>query len=402
MRFRFGRPPVVLLGGLGQIWSLALAAIPVVLATADPYDPAAASRYLSGRYHLPAPGDEPATIAALTALGIQVRRATGKKAPLFCGNDRDLKLTYTHREQLAENFLLFDNPPEVGLALLNKEKFQALARAHDLPIPRVYSAIGNGADAVCTAPGAVIVKPRSKSEWRRTPALHALFPDSAKAKIYASGADLQADPDLVGVRTQVLIQDYIPGDDDRIYSFHGLADDGDMLSWFVGRKIRTFPKSTGESAFIELITDDALAAVGKDIARRLNLRGVFKMDFKRGARDGKFYLLEINARFSLWHHLGAVNGINMPAAVYAYLVDGVRPVPSTYTTRYRWQNFGYDLSAYRELRALHEITLWHWLRSLLQTRRLHDYFSWKDPAPFMRWLANPFIMRINKWRSTAL
>lgn len=377
-----------------------MANIPVVLAFDDPHDPALASRFLSGRCRLPI-GDDAATVAALTALGTEIFRATGKKPPLFCGNDRALKLTYACRAQIADHFLLFDNRPEIGLALLNKDRFHALAQRYELPVPHTYAWADSHIDAVHTAPGAVIVKPRSKSEWAQSDALNALFPESAKAKIFASGTTLRTFPGLAGVHSQILIQDYVPGGDERIYSFHGLADDGDLLAWFIGRKIRTFPKSTGESALIELIEDEALAQLGKDIVRRLGLRGVFKMDFKRHADNGRFYLLEINARFSLWHHLGAANGINMPAAVYAYLIDGIRPRPSTYTTRYRWQNFGYDLSAYRELRALREITFWQWLRSLLQTRRLHDYFSWRDPVPYLRWLANPFVQRINKWRASA-
>ena len=384
-----------------------MAEIPVILATDDPNEPALASRYLCGRLLLPS-GD--AKASALIALAQDIERIAGKPPPLFCGNDRDLKFVHTHRAQLAPHFLLFDNAPEVGLALLNKQSFQAFARAHGLPVPRIFDLTetdlpvgprrrtGTGS-AVCEAATPVLVKPRSKAEGPH--ALHALFPQSSKAKIFADRAALHADMDLVGVLSQVLIQEYIPGGDEAILSFHGLADDGDVLQWFVGHKIRTFPKLTGESAFIELIRDDTVATLGGEIARRLKLRGVFKMDFKRDARDGRLYLLEINARFNLWHHLGAANGINMPAAAYNYVVNGVRPRQTAYTTRYRWQNFGHDVHAFRELRALNEITFSRWLRSVLLTRRLHDYFSWRDPAPFLRWLAHPFISRIHKWRSTA-
>lgn len=376
--------------------------IPVVLATGDATEPALASRYLCGRLLLPS-GDD-AKAGALIALARDVERVAGRPPPLFCGNDRDLKFIHTYRAQLAPHFLLLDNAPEIGLALLDKQSFQAFARAHGLPVPRVFGrpnefSNGNTLRAIATP---LLVKPRSKSESRLGPALRTLFPESSKAKIFADGTALYADTNLVGVLSQVLIQEYIPGGDAAIVSFHGLADDGDVLQWFVGRKIRTFPKSTGESAFIELIQDDKVATLGTEIAGRLKLRGVFKMDFKRDARDGALYLLEINARFNLWHHLGAANGINIPAAVYEYLVNGVRPRQIAYATDYRWQNFGHDVHAYRELSALDEITFLRWLRSILLTRRLHDYFCWRDPAPFLRWLFHPFVARIHKWRSTAL
>ena len=404
-KLRHGQPPVVLLGGLGQVWPLAMARIAIVLATDDVTEPALASRYLCARLLLPR-GDNDAKREALIALARNIERISGKRPPLFCGNDRDLKFVYANRAQLDRHFLLFDNPPDLGVALLNKEAFQALAFAHELPVPRVYGWTDTGKGALTGAPvhaavTPVLVKPRSKSEWKGSAALHALFPASSKAKVFADGPAVCADPDLMGVRSQVLIQEYIPGGDEGIFSYHGLADEGEVLQWFVGRKLRTFPTYTGESAFVELIRNDEVAALGDSIARRLKLRGVFKMDFKQDARNGKLYLLEINARFNLWHHLGAANGINMPAAVYEYLVNGVRPRQREYSTRYRWQNFGYDLHAYLELHARREISLWHWLRSALQMRRLHDYFSWRDPAPFLRWLANPLLTRIHKWRSTA-
>jgi predicted ATP-grasp superfamily ATP-dependent carboligase len=35
--------------------------------------------------------------------------------------------------------------------------------------------------------------------------------------------------------------------------------------------------------------------------------------------------LEINPRFTLWHHAGAVAGVNIPALVYADLTGTPRP-----------------------------------------------------------------------------
>lgn len=399
-KLRRGQPPVMLLGGLTQIWPLGFATIPVILATADTHEPALASRYLCGRCLLPV-NDKTATLARLLELGAWLQQITGVKSPLFCGNDHDLALTQEFHAQLSDVFLLFDNDPALNLALINKDRFQALARTHDLPVPRLYGWDDDSPDPVRHATRAVIAKPRSKEMWSHSPLFRRLFPAPAKAKVFADGAALLACPGLAEIKDHLIIQDYIPGGDERIHSFHGLADRGELLAWFLGRKIRTFPKNTGESAFIELIKDDDLAAIGRDITQRLQLRGVFKMDFKRDTRDGRFYLLEINARFSLWHHLGAVNGINIPQAAYDYIVHGVRRPNPEYATRYRWQNFGYDYHAYRELRELREITFWGWLRSLLQAKRVQDLFFWKDPFPYLQWTFLRFYNKLNKWRATA-
>jgi predicted ATP-grasp superfamily ATP-dependent carboligase len=251
----------------------------------------------------------------------------------------------------------------------------------------------------------VIVKPRSKELWKQSTVFQTLLQEKGKARVFRDGREVLAQPLLASLHDQIVIQDYIPGGDDQIYSFHGLAGEGELMEWFLGRKIRTFPKQTGESCFIELVKDKELFSTGCEIAKKLGLKGVFKMDFKRDIRDGRFYLLEINARFSLWHHLGAVNGVNIPRAAYEYLMYGTRRGPSAYDTKYRWHSLLLDYQAYRELRDLGEISLWGWLKSLFLGRRIHDIFLWNDPMPFFHWLMRYLTKwlhkRVHRWLSTA-
>lgn len=396
-----GRPPVVVLGGLSQVWPLGFADIPVIIATSDLKNPALASRYLCGYCLLPSKTQEKATaIARLLRMGSELCYFTKSKIPLFCGNDDDLALTYEFRNSLMQNYFAIGNDPDFGLSLLEKDRFHALAREHGLPVPRVYN--WDSDDTLAGIEHPVIVKPRRKEMWNHAPVFRTLFDTKGKAKLFLNGGELVAQPGLAAMKDQIIIQDYIPGDDSGIYSFHGFSDDqSELLEWFCGRKIRTFPKLTGESSFIELTKDKELFRIGRDIVRTLGLRGVFKMDFKKDMRDGQFYLLEINARFNLWQYLGAVNGVNIPRVAYEYIVHGSRPSPSVYHTKYKWQDFVFDYHAYRELAALGELNFWQWLESMLTTRHVQDIFLWKDPAPFVRWATSYIFERMDKWHSTA-
>ena len=75
--------------------------------------------------------------------------------------------------------------------------------------------------------------------------------------------------------------------------------------------------------------------LGRDIVERLKLFGVAKLDFKRDGA-GKLHLLEINPRFTLWHHAAAVAGLNIPALVYADLTGTPRPAATRAKTGVRW------------------------------------------------------------------
>ena len=78
----------------------------------------------------------------------------------------------------------------------------------------------------------------------------------------------------------------------------------------------------------------------------LALTGVAKLDFKRDPH-GNLRLLEINPRFNLWHHAGAVAGVNIPALVYADLVGMPRPPVARAKAGVRWCRMWKDLPAAR-------------------------------------------------------
>jgi D-aspartate ligase len=205
-----------------------------------------------------------------------------------------------------------------------------------------------------------------------------------------------------------VLQEYIPGDDRNIWSFHGYADEnGKLLAWFIGRKIRTDPPLVGESSYLELAHDNAFAVVGRHVAERAGLKGVFKIDFKQNAMTGAWRVMEVNARFNLWHHLAARNGLNLPRIAYDYLLYGKRPGTQAYRTEWRWLSLHHDYRSYRALAARGELGAWAWVRSILEARKVYDLFSWTDPLPFARHLLRRMrriqrlTLRVKRWLFTA-
>jgi D-aspartate ligase len=377
-------PPAVVLGGLSLVRALGLAGIPVVVASPGADDTARSSRYVGRAVILPPwRGNGDATLRALLADGEAMANQSGRRFPLYYGNDDQLDWVSRFAEPLAQYFLMVLNGSELGRLLMDKSGFSALARQRGILVPREFS--WADPDEIAAHPGPVLIKPRDPQGWSDSP-LRTVIGAPAKARVFESGAALLALEAARPFRAELVVQEFIPGGDEEIYSFHGFADHGgDLLAWFCGRKLRTFPRTTGESAYLELIQSGGLERVGRQVLGSLGLRGPFKMDFKRDVRDGRFYLLEVNARFNLWHYLGAVNGVNLPAVAYRYLVDGERPSIRSYQTRYRWLNLRLDLRALREQARDPKSSLGvrTWLRSLL-ARKVYRLFSWRDPGPFLR------------------
>ncbi len=393
--------PVVLLGGLDIVRALGLAKIPVIIASSQRRTPSMASRYCRGVIELPPLSEKNKVIDTLVDAGRRLAKEHAARIPLFYDNDDRLALVQEYRAALEPHFALLLNPPALGDALLDKAAFQALAGRTGLPVPRRIEWEALDAEA-----GPVLAKPLTRTAWDQSAISLQLFGGAGKARVFDSGRAARAHPLAAQLAAQLSFQEYVPGGDDAIWSVHGFAaPGGEVLAGFVGRKIRTYPALTGDSAYLRLARNPELAALGRDIAARLGLAGVFKMDFKRSAASGRFYLLEVNTRFNLWHHLGARNGVNLPRIAYEYLTTNQRPAPIEASTRYRWLALRYDLPAYRELHSRGELTLGRWLLSLAYAPKVYELFSWRDPLPFFRFwttrLRAAFARRAPRWLSTA-
>lgn len=118
--------------------------------------------------------------------------------------------------------------------------------------------------------------------------------------------------------------------------------------------------------------------LGREIVRRIALRGVAKLDFKRD-RAGRPRLLEVNPRFNLWHHPGAKAGVNLPQLVYRDLVGLPRAKVPQARPGVRWCVHEPDLRAARA--AGIPVTRWFaWALSC----EAQSLFALDDPMPIVR------------------
>ncbi|MCP4223046.1 MAG: ATP-grasp domain-containing protein, partial [Actinomycetia bacterium] len=143
---------------------------------------------------------------------------------------------------------------------------------------------------------------------------------AAKAIRCGSAEDLTqflAQPCMDGL--VLLVQDEISGPETAICSYHAWIDPGgNTRAEFTGRKIRTWPAEFGVSTAVEITEDAEVLEVGRRTLKALDFTGVAKIDFKRD-QAGELLVLEVNPRFSLWHHPAARAGVNIPAMIADYL-----------------------------------------------------------------------------------
>lgn len=378
------RVPAYVLGDVDLVRALGLAGIESVV-MAPPGAAARYSRFTREALAWIEPWERPeAVVDALVA------RAEQEPEPpvLYYQEDRSLLVVSRHRERLAQSFRFVLPDEALVEALVDKHRFQELAAQRKLPVPPAWSLLPTEEMAIESLPidYPVIVKPvvRRQDRWRTVAgdgqgkALRADTPEALRAiwcRLSRGGM-------------AVLVQSMIPGPETLIESYHVYADaKGTVTAEFTGRKIRTYPESFGDSCAVEITDAEDVRAAGREAVKRLGLRGVAKFDFKRGA-DGELFLLEVNPRFTLWHHAGALAGVNIPAMVHADCTGAPRPAAGPVRTGVRWCKVWTD----RPAAQAGGVPLRVWLPWMLACEA-KSAFAWDDPMPLLgagvrRWLGH--------------
>jgi predicted ATP-grasp superfamily ATP-dependent carboligase len=347
---------------------------------ADPDDPVRFSRHVVGTLPKLDHWTEPEKLVSCL---IQWALAQEEKAVLIPQTDGDLLLVSRNRAALSPHFRFTVADEWLLEQLIHKDRFQVLAHQLQLDVPAAHVI---STDTASTIPRGmrlpVVVKPLTRRGL-------AGLSNEGKAIRIDSEAEFQA---LRGRRPtcdlDLLVQELVPGPESRIESWHGYIDDaGKLAGQFCGRKVRTWPLEYGHSTALQITATPDVARAGQDIAERLSLRGLVKMDFKRDPA-GVLRLLEVNPRATLWLHPGAVAGVNLAALLHADLAEIPRPPVLPLRTGVTWCAPRDDWRAARALGMSRSAWLAWTLRCPARSGA-----SWSDPTPFLRGQLAPALMR---------
>jgi predicted ATP-grasp superfamily ATP-dependent carboligase/LmbE family N-acetylglucosaminyl deacetylase len=336
------------------------------------------SRYVSGWVDDPRP-DEDALVAAL----LERARTSEQPTVLFYQSDAELLLVSRRRDELSPALRYVVPEADLVEKLVDKAAFQELAQRTGLPVPpgHVLDLARPELDDRLTFP--LLVKPlRRERSWDSVTA--------AKATTVQDRGQLDALVEAMApAHAQLMVQQPVFGPETRMESYHVYVDaSGRVAAEFTGRKVRTYPLEMGHSTSVATSDAPDVARLGREVVEALDLRGVAKLDFKRDD-DGRLWLLEINARFNLWHNVGAAAGANIPAIVWADLLGLPRPPLTTARPGVVWCRVERD---YRAARA-EGLTRWQWLRfaAAAETRTPVDL---TDPLPLLAGTVGPAYRRL--------
>jgi D-aspartate ligase len=376
-------PAIVLSGhtaALGIVRSLGRLGVPVVLVHYGDHDFAGLSRYVSLNLHAPHPEySEDEFIIFLLDLGNRFPAAV-----LFPATDECLVAVSRHIMKLEKHFRIACNCWDITRRIIDKQFTYTLAQNCGIPIPQtiVPKTIDEARAGGNTIGFPCLVKPCQGH-------LYTEHFGRKMIQVNTLGQLEDAFTQSIQLGLEVMLQEYIPGEDSDVVNYNSYVVDGKVLVEFTAVHVRNGPPWSGSPRVVVSRNIPGVIESGQHILRELGYNGFSCIEFKFDVRDGQFKLLDINGRHNLSTLLAVRCGINFPWMQYKHIGEGILPQSTEYQKEVYWidviRDFGYT-----------------WKYLLLERHSFMDYIRpYFQPhifAIFDRHDIRPFLRRIMTYK----
>jgi predicted ATP-grasp superfamily ATP-dependent carboligase len=374
-------PPPAIVVGLDSITGLQAARIlaargaQVIGIAEDRHHPCCATR--RAERVLESRLDEPDLEAAL----VGVAATLGRDAVVMPCSDAAVLALSRIRDRLPRSLRMSLGAPETVEALLDKACFAELVAGRDLRAPRTW-VIAEAADARRARQSVTfpcVVKPaRKTAEWTQLAGREVIVLRDAR------GLDALIDR-LSAARGRWILQDWVPGGDDAMYSshtFHGPTSA--PLQSSVVRKLRQWPPGAGTTTLAVHVAAPHLEMAARDLLQQMGWVGLCELEWKRDAETGELFVIEANpGRATVNLPLAEASGMEILTRAYREAAGLTSLGPSSaprFGTRWIWWRA--DRAAAAHYVRNGELTRSAYLRSL-GGRPIEAEFSATDPMPFL-------------------
>jgi predicted ATP-grasp superfamily ATP-dependent carboligase len=307
---------------------------------------------------------------------------------IYPNDDRTVEFLARHKSELEEFYRVAVPAWEIAQVAIDKRQTYRLAEQCSIPIPRTF--YPEGADELehLDIEFPVIIKPAIRDN----------FYDKARKKAVRADNRTQLVQEYLKAASiidtsEIMVQELIPGAADNLYSFGSLYSDGQVLGKVVARRTRQHPLEFGRvSTHVETVHIPELEDMSVRFLDAMAYQGVSEVEFMWDPREGKYKLIEINARFWAWHSIAAAAGVDIPYLLYRNMLGDTVQV-NDFEKGVKWFRFMVDTPISAALIAKGKMSITDYFRSW-KGKKTFAVLSLKDPLPFLvELLLVPYIMK---------
>jgi len=381
------------LASLAVIRSLSRRGIPVACLCYGFKQPAASSRHVHRKFECPNPNDDEGGFIEYL-LSLDAEWDGGVVIPT---DDASLVAASRYKVQLAKRYRVMAADWDMTRVFIEKRHTYEFADRHGLPCPKMRVARDEQEilTQACEVGFPCLLKPSVS---------HTFFNKfCAKMLMVHNIEELrQAIEKLGDYDSELMICEFIPGDDTCGVNYNSYCHGGEPLYEFTAQKLRLYPATIGfPTAVVSRRLPEVIAA-GRQVMAAFGYSGFSCTEFKRDIRDGIFKLMEVNARHNHSGWLAVTSGMDFPYISYLFAIGADPEIAGQAlpTEGIYWIDEGRDVQ--RLLATLRSGT--GTLRSYLEPYRGRHVFavsSASDPLPGAKQLAEA-LCRVAVRRVTAL
>ncbi|MDO4913799.1 MAG: carboxylate--amine ligase [Bifidobacteriaceae bacterium] len=315
-----------------------------------------------------------------------------------CG-DVYANLLSHNREVLAPYYAFNTLDPALNKRLSYKNTFYELCEQYNLPHPKTFVVTKEDVQAKTYEhlpfPFPVAMKPVDSAQW-----LHIDFPGRKKAFIIQTPQELDTliqRSYAAGYTAQMVIQDFIPGDDSHMRVLNAYVDKHHRVRMMMlGHPLLEDPSPEAIGNYSAILPDynQTVFQRIKAFLEDIQYEGVANFDMKFDERDGEYKLFEINLRQGRSSYFVTLNGENL--AQY-FVNDLVEDTPFDGNTTFAKGNklwLEIPKSVFKKYAINNE-----YKQQALQLIRDNNYGStlyYKKDMNFKRWLMHTHLYNYYK------
>ena len=293
---------------------------------------------------------------------------------LIASNDHIVENLAQHREQLAPYYKMLVPDKSRLYDIINKKNLLEVARRCGTSIPATCY-FGNIVDAK-TFRFPLLIKGNHGLSFYKATHQKAVQVDSYQ-ELEGVCSALRQTVDL----KDVMIQELIPNNgDNKVVSFTCFAVKGEIMSYWMGRKLREHPIKYGTATFAESIRVPAILDEAIPLVKALDYTGTCEIEFMLDTRDGKYKLIEINPRTWLWVGLAKACGVDYAKMMYKFVNGMDQTYPKTYQVGIKWINWITDVVFGMTAVCKRHISIAEYFRSL-RGKKIRAIWDWSDIEP---------------------
>jgi D-aspartate ligase len=297
---------------------------------------------------------------------------------IYPNDDETVRFLAKHKEQLEEYYKVTTPSWETVQFACEKKLTYELAAKCGITTPKTLYPRNVTELEQLEIEFPVIIKPSVKEPFYSKTGKKAIRVNSKKELIDEYNRVVQ----LAG-RTEIMIQELIPGGTENLFSVGSLCKNGELLAGVVAWRLRQHPMDFGHATtYAETVNIPELEELANRILKAMGYYGLSEVEFMRDPREGQYKLIEINPRPWGWHTLALGAGVDLPYLLYRDMLGEEVRQNGTTVGQAMWIRLVTDIPTVVTALFKGQLGFADYFKSL-KGKKQFAVFSFKDPMPFI-------------------